>query len=85
MNTSGTLYKFGVCDANKLGQMGEIPRALGNTFWVPNANATFSCGKIDLELIQAQALGYEKNSLSRNSLDLSATAVQSLIRQFLSF
>lgn len=93
MNTSGTLYEFGNCNPEKPGQYGEIPQAAGNTFWVPgggagvkrDSNASFRCGAKELHLDEAQAVGYEEGSSSRNSLELSAAGVDLMIRQFLDF
>ena len=88
MNTSGSLYEYGSCDPNHPGSTGAIPKASGNTFYVPGgrpSNASFRCGTKDLTLTQAQAVGYETDSVSRESAALSPDGVQRTIRQFLGF
>ena len=42
LNTSGTLYEFGRCNSSSPGSTGQIPRASGNTFFVPGTHSALN-------------------------------------------
>ena len=89
LNTTGTLYKFGRCDPSRPGATGQIPRASRNVFFVPGGaapgNASFQCGSKQLSLTEAQAVGYEEGSVSKESTSLSPYAIRELIGKFLGY
>jgi hypothetical protein len=90
MNSSGTLYEFGSCNSKAPGSVGEIPQARGNTFFVPGGGTTpnassFKCGRDELTLVEAQALGYELGSASHDSRLLSPEDIQAMIGEYLGF
>ncbi len=89
LNTTGTLYEFGRCNSSRPGSSGQIPRASRNVFFVPGGaapgNASFQCGSKELSLTEAQEVGYEEGSVSKESTTLSPDAIQELIGKFLGY
>ena len=87
LNTSGSVYEFQSCDPAAPGASGELPRAHGNTFFVPGSqsNTSFKCGSTMLTIAAAQAVGYENGSTCKNSTAMAPTDIQEMIRAWLRF
>lgn len=88
--TNPYIFGAGTCQPSAPASSGALPRAAGNTYYAHNAQVAIACGKVNLTLEEAAAVGWEvgssavSNSAFTNDAQ-GAAALEALIHGFLGF
>ena len=65
------IYDFHTCNVTRDIGKGLVPFTYNNTFYAPNQEVYVSCGDVNLTLSEYQAMGFDKGSVVKESVDIA--------------